>query len=165
MSEPIDLRPFEDGDLRSVAEVYVDAVHALAAEHYDASQREAWAPRAIDMERWGTRLDGLRTVVATRGERVVGYVAWREDGYLDLLYVHPDVARAGLGSRLVAVVEDDVAGRGIERVWARASDVSRPLFAKLGYEAGRVEEIDVRGETLRSTVMEKRIGPAPPPGA
>ncbi|MEM9379303.1 MAG: GNAT family N-acetyltransferase [Planctomycetota bacterium] len=163
MPDPIQLRPFEDGDLRSVAEIYVDAVHALATEHYDAAQREAWAPRVIDMDRWGTRLDGLRTVVATRAGRVVGFVAWTEDGYLDLLYVHPDVARAGLGARLVAVVEDDVAGRGAETVWARASDVSRPLFTKLGYDVGRVEEVDVRGATLRNTVVEKRIASAPPP--
>ena len=165
MTPSIELRPFEPDDLGAIAQLYVDAVHALAVDHYDLAQREAWAPRAIDQDRWSTRLDGLTTVVATSESRLVGFVAWREDGYLDLLYVHPDMARRGLGARLVAVVEEDAAARGVDLVWASASDVSRPLFAKLGYAPQREEQIDVRGEPLRSTIMEKRLGAAPPEGA
>ena len=159
MDGALTLRPRAEGqgDLRAIAEIYVDAVHALATDHYDEAQREAWAPRSIDLDRWRARLDGLHVQVAERDARVLGFVAWDDEGYLDLLYTHPDAARTGVATKLVAAVETDARRRGLGRVWANASDVSRPLFEHLGYTPGAENWIDVRGQTLRNTVVEKAL--------
>lgn len=155
--EGLALRPMADGDLRAIAETYMEAVHALAVDHYDEAQRHAWAPRTIDLDRWRDRLEGLHVRVAERDGRVLGFVAWNDEGYLDLLYTHPDAARTGIATRLVEAVEQDTRRRGVPEVWARASDVSKLLFEHLGYAPGEEQWIEVRGETLRNTVVRKVV--------
>ena len=44
------LRPYVPADARRCAEIFRMSVEELAAEDYDADQREAWASRADDEE-------------------------------------------------------------------------------------------------------------------
>ena len=50
------LRPYVPADARRCAEIFRLSIEELAAEDYDADQREAWASRADDEEAFGARL-------------------------------------------------------------------------------------------------------------
>lgn len=151
------LRRHTHDDLPSIGALYRDAVHTLAVEQYDEAQRLAWAPLEVDVERWDKRLQGLEVLVADLDGRVMGFVAWKADGYIDLLYTHPAVARTGVATRLMDAAESDVMGRGVTLATVSASDVSRPLFERRGYRVVGEDLIEVRGQVLRSTRMEKDL--------
>ena len=52
------LRPYVPADAKRCAEIFRSSIEELAAEDYDADQREAWASRADDEEAFGARLAG-----------------------------------------------------------------------------------------------------------
>ena len=61
------LRPFVPADAKRCAEIFRASIEELAAEDYDADQREAWASRADDEEAFGARLAGA--LDPARGDR------------------------------------------------------------------------------------------------
>ncbi|MEM6674386.1 MAG: GNAT family N-acetyltransferase [Planctomycetota bacterium] len=157
MTDDIELRPGGPDDAAELGALYAASVHGLAADHYSERQRNAWAPRSPSVEHWRRRLEPLRVLVATRDGRAMGFIAWTDEGYVDLLYTHPDAARTGVATRLMEALEADIATKGATRLWAKASELSRPFFATRGFERVGEELIEVRGERLRSHLMERRL--------
>ena len=156
------LRHHHEADLAALGAVYRDAVHALARGAYDEAQRLAWAPREVDVDRWRKRLEGLEVLVAERDGQALGFVAWTAAGHIDLLYTHPAAARQGVATRLMDAAEADLVARGVALATVSASHVSRPLFAGRGYEVVGEDDIEVRGQVLRSTRMEKVLATGSP---
>ena len=61
------LRPYVPADAKRCAEIFRASIEELAAEDYDADQREAWASRADDEE--GFRRPARRRLDPARGDR------------------------------------------------------------------------------------------------
>lgn len=151
------VRPYRADDLTSVLAVFRASVHALGAPAYDAAQRAAWAPEALDTEAWARRLGALEVLVADADPGLRGFVAWTADGYLDLLYVAPDAARQGVATALYAEVEASLRAAGVEGIETDASDIARPFFARQGFVWIRTNRVERRGETLRNHRMRKPL--------
>ena len=73
------------------------------------------------------------TLVALDGERVVGFADLTGQGEMDVLFVHPDHARRGIVTRLVAAVLAEAGRRGLTRVEVRAGRVLPLLVERLGF--------------------------------
>src|SRR5260370_17622697 len=58
------LRPYLPSDVRRCAEIFRASIEELAAEDYNADQREAWAATADDEDAFGGRLADSPTLVA-----------------------------------------------------------------------------------------------------
>jgi putative acetyltransferase len=100
---------------------------------------------------------------------VAGSVAWRPTSpgvvELQLLYVMPEARRKGLASYLVRMVEDHVAGSGVEtlELWSdtRFADAHR-LYRSLGWD--QLDETRVLDDLSKSTeihfrkVLGRRLG-------
>ena len=100
--------------------------------------------------------------MAVDGERgrVVAFADLTEAGEMDMLFVHPDHARAGIATALVACVVEQAARRGLERVEVHASKVLQPLLARLDFttDEDRVEN-HRGGQVLLNATMHLDLQP------
>ena len=160
--ERVRLRPYAEGDARATWQVFHAAVRGTALSCYTPAQVAAWSPEDVDAERWARRRAAAWTIVALDGERgpVVAFADLTEAGEMDMLFVHPDHARAGIATVLVARVVEQAAWRGLERVEVHASKVLQPLLTRLGFTT---DEDDVEnhrdGQVLLNATMHLDLQP------
>lgn len=153
------IRPYTDADAAALAHLFTDAVHQLTTSHYDAVQREAWAPQPPDLAYWKARLQALHVLVAEDdgGSSPLGFVGFADSGHIDLLFTAPGAGRRGVASRLYLAAEATLASQGATRLHTQASLLSRPVFERLGFEVLQEEQVSLRGAMFRRFVMAKQI--------
>ena len=111
-----------DADLRERLDEEISAFNAAATGHHD----------------------GRLLSVAVRGDRsdlragLYGWT-WGGCGYIELLWVRDDQRSHGLGARLLASAEAEIARRGCDRVVLSTHSFQAPgFYARAGYtECGR----------------------------
>jgi putative acetyltransferase len=157
------LRPYVPADARRCAEIFRSSVEELAAEDYDADQREAWASRADDEEAFGARLSGALTLLAVIDGAVAGFASLKGGDEIDMLYVGPEFARRGAGGALIEALAKLAQARGAKRLTAEASEVARPLFERQGFSAQKRNLVRVGDQWLANTTMTKALNALPPP--
>lgn len=150
------LRAYLGDDLDAVAALFTASIHGLAATHYNAAQRAAWAPRPPDIEGWRQRLANLRVVVAEEGDRLCGFCGWEDDGHIDLLFVAPGCAGRGVAKALFDHAAAALAELGIAELFTEASLVARPFFERQGFVVEEEQQVERRGVVLRRFAMRGR---------
>lgn len=151
------LRPFLPADGPMLASIFRASIEELTAEDYSEAQQEAWAALADDPKEFAARFTDELTLVATVEGSPVGFVALDQPEHIDMLYVHPAVARQGVATMLVDALEKIAAARGTRRLIADASDTARDFFAKRGYVAQQRNTVTCGDEWLGNTTMEKKL--------
>ena len=154
---PPGLRPFLATDAPRLLALAQASVETLAEDYYDDDQRAAWAAQLGDAEVLAARLGGLLALVAILEGQIVGFASLKDGETLDMLYVHPQFARRGVGGALVDALEKLAAARGAEAISTDASDAAREFFARRGYTAQRRNTVQLAGEWLGNTSMTKRL--------
>ena len=157
------LRPYVPADARRCAEIFRLSIEELAAEDYDADQREAWASRADDEEAFGARLANALTLLAVIDGAIAGFASLKGGDEIDMLFVDPEFARQGVGRALVDALTRLAGARGAKRLTAEASDVARPLFERQGFTAQKRNLVRKGDQWLANTTMTKPLDAAPPP--
>jgi putative acetyltransferase len=157
------LRPYFPADARRCAEIFRLSIQELAAEDYDADQREAWASRADDKEAFSARLASALTLLAVIDGRTAGFASLKGGEEIDMLFVDPEFARQGVGRALVDALTRLAGARGAKRLTTEASDVARPLFERQGFTAQKRNLVRKGDQWLANTTMTKPLDAAPPP--
>jgi GNAT superfamily N-acetyltransferase len=128
------LRPSRPGDAGALAAIFHRAVQIGAAGHYSQAQRDGWSPDCPTPEVWAHRLEGLTTIVAEIDGEPQGFLSMRDDdGLIDLLFVAPERIGLGLGFALYCRALDHCRARGLGRLHAEASSLSRDFFRRQGW--------------------------------
>ena len=155
----ITLRDYQPSDLAAVAALFKASIHGLAAAHYDAAQRQAWAPEAADLQAWQVRLAGLQVRLAQDGGRLAGFIGFTADGHIDLLFSSPRYARQGVAAALYRDAEACLQRLGVGSIFTEASLTARPFFARQGFSVEQAQTV-VRGTvTLQRFAMRKPLRP------
>ena len=154
------LRPFLPADAPLLAEIFRASIEELTGDDYSEAQQSAWSAAADDEEAFAARLAEELTLVATLEGSPVGFVSLAQPDTIDLLYVHPAVARQGVGTMLLDAIERLMAARGATRLTADVSDSARDFFATHGYQPQRRNTVSREGEWLANTTMEKPLAGA-----
>ena len=154
----VSLRPYVPADAKRCAEIFRSSIDELAADDYDADQREAWASAADDEAAFGARLVGMLTLIAVIDGAAAGFATLKGGDVIDMLYVDPEYARQGAGGALVDALTKLASARGAKRLTAEASDAARPLFERLGFRAEKRNLVRVGEEWLANTTMIKSLG-------
>jgi ribosomal protein S18 acetylase RimI-like enzyme len=137
----IEVRPYEDGDLEAVVEMYVD---------FDSADRAQGIPPATEsrVRDWfDALLDGLN-VVAWHGDRAVGHATLVPDDDADhelAIFVHQDYQRAGIGSTLIRALLGHGRANGVEKVWLTVERWNRAaigLYESVGFETCSSESFE-----------------------
>jgi putative acetyltransferase len=158
------LRPYVPADAKRCAEIFRLSIEELAAEDYDADQREAWASRADDEGAFAARLAGALTLLAVIDGSIAGFASLKGGDEIDMLFVDPERARQGVGRGLVDALTKLAQARGAKRLTTEASDAAKPLFDRLGFTAQKRNLVRKGDQWLANTTMTKTLGaePAPP---
>lgn len=109
------VREYKASDLEAVVALFGRSVREIASRDYSPAQMSAWAPEVPDWLGWSKRLSEGAAFVCERKDRIAGFARIGGNGYLDLLYVHPEFQGQGFARAL------------FERVlaWAKSHGVSR----------------------------------------
>jgi len=160
----VSLRPYVSADARRCADIFRSSIEELAAEDYDADQREAWASAADDEVAFAARLAGALTLIAVIDGAAAGFASLKGGDVIDMLYVDPEFAGQRAGRALVDALTKLAAARGAKRLTAEASEGAKPLFERLGFTAEKRNLVRVGEQWLANTTMTKSLGadPAPP---
>lgn len=151
----VKVTPPYDGEASALAALMCQSIAGLTAGEYNASQRLAWAQP--DMAAWPGRLARQQVWVARCQDKPVGFVTLAAGGYVDLLYVSPDYARCGVGTRLLAELERAAQNEGCTRLVTEASLTAWPFFERMGFCVEQRQQVPCRGETLTNLRMEKKL--------
>jgi GNAT superfamily N-acetyltransferase len=153
----ISIRPVRREDVAVLRDLYEAAARVIGPQAYGPAQVRAWASFA--------REEGMvdfilrpQTFVAQFDGRIVGFAGLCDDGLVNSLFVHPDVARRGIGTRLLRHLIDQAGMRQITRLWTHASHFSRGTFQKQGFEVVEVEYAERGGVVFKRFLMERKGG-------
>jgi len=170
------LRAYLDSDLEAVISCFRQAVRETGARYYSREQIAAWAPDSPDLDAWANRLRTGAVFVADEGGHIAGFVRVEDSGLVDLLYVHADYARRGVGHELLETACTWAAAHGARKLEAEVSIAARPLFEAAGFRVEREQFVERRGVEFRNFHMARtadgeqahtrdRQPPASPPAA
>ena len=140
------LRRGRPEDAEGLRRVHQRAVLTLGRPIYSDAQLESWACDNSS-ERYITDMrDGGETyeVAVVRRADIVAFCS-RRDHEIRSLYVDPDWARHGIGSRLLERAESAIAAAGHQRVSIGASLVGLPFYEARGYTVLRHRHWKTRG--------------------
>jgi putative acetyltransferase len=157
----VSLRPYLLPDAKRCAEIFRSSIEELAAEDYNADQREAWASRADDAAAFGSRLAEALTLIAVIEGAIAGFASLKGGEEIDMLFVDPEFARQGVGRTLVDALTKLSQARGAKRLTAEASDAAKPLFDRLGFTAQKRNLVRKGDQWLANTTMMKTLGADP----
>ena len=156
----ISLRPFLPSDAPALARLFRESVEILAEDDYTDDQRAAWASAADDLAEFAQKLAAALSLVALRDGALAGFASLA-DRRIDMLYVDPEHAGAGVATVLVDALEKLSAARGAKQLETDASDTARDFFQKRGYQAQSRNTVMRAGEWLANTTMKKTLGQNP----
>ncbi|UYV36098.1 GNAT family N-acetyltransferase [Rhodobacteraceae bacterium D3-12] len=153
------IRPYHSGDSDTLFAIFVDAVRNGTGEYYDNDQRRAWAPATTPPSDWSARLGACDTYVALFEGEIAGFIATTADGYVDLAFVRPALARRGVGQALYDAMLARARSRGLTALTTHASHLAKPFFARNGWRVETTELIERNGATLERFAMALDLSP------
>lgn len=133
------IRPAQVDDIVGMADIHYAAVHQLAAGFYPREVLDSWS-RLPDERRYQqlrTAIDSSEEilVVAKAGEELAGWGAVVPGvGDLRAVYIGPDFARRGIGSRLLSALERLAVDAGSIELKLEASINAVAFYRARGYE-------------------------------
>jgi putative acetyltransferase len=151
------LRPFLPADAPLLAEIFRASIAELTGDDYSGTQQEAWAATADDEATFTARLANALTLLGTIDGSPVGFASLADKERVDMLYVHPAAAGQGVGSMLIDALEKLAASRGASRLTADVSDSAQDFFRRHGFVATQRNTVQLGGEWLANTTMEKPL--------
>ncbi|MGO1383970.1 MAG: GNAT family N-acetyltransferase [Arachnia sp.] len=151
------IRPHLASDAAASLSVFKSAIRTTAAADYSTEQIRAWASPDIDVDGWSARRMAGTTVVAVIDDVVIGFTDVDIDGYIDMMFVHPDHGRRGVASALLAWTVAEASRLGASTLHTHASITARPFFEALGFTVTRKSYPMIRGVTLENHDMSRPV--------
>jgi len=134
----VSLRAANIDDVAAIRYVHAAATHEYAGQHLGESD-------AANLAATIAREEYIHAIVATGltaafvGDELVGTVGWKpiptapDSARLNMLFVWPMFARAGIGRLLVSHAEAEAHAAGVRSVRVRTTTHQAPFFKRLGY--------------------------------
>ncbi|MGM9659603.1 MAG: GNAT family N-acetyltransferase [Faecousia sp.] len=146
------IREYDPSDCEQIAQLFYQTVHSVNADDYTREQLDAWASGCVDLTEWNASFLRHFTVVAVKGQMVVGFGDMDPSGYLDRLYVHKDYQNQGIATAICNVLEQAV---DADSITTHASITAKRFFAHRGYHMVKEQQVIRKGVSLTNFVMEK----------
>lgn len=146
-----ELRLLRLDDCEAVLEVYRDAVISQAPGRYSAAQIHAWAGHATRHPQVREALQrgyGLISLAQDDPQRIAAFALLDPGDRLSLLYCRGSASRQGHGRALVQALEQHARACGCPRLRTEASQLSRPLLERLGWQLEAEETVTFAGESF-----------------
>lgn len=154
------IRPYVPGEEIALLKIFQSSVRSLAARDYTPQQIDAWSPQDYteDMQaQWKERIRVNRPWIAEIDGELAGFADLQPSGYIDQFFVAAPHAGKGVGTALMAHLEQAAREQGIVRLFAHVSLTAQPFFVRHGFQIEEERQPVVRGVALRNAVMSKEV--------
>jgi putative acetyltransferase len=143
-------------DTEALAAIYRAAVEGTRDRSYSPQQVRAWLSLAPTPDQLASLMtDGrLRLVATDEEDQPVGFVDLKPDGHVHYLYVHPDAGGSGLGATLLSAAVAAARRRGLELVYAEASEAALRCFLRQGFRQKERRDFSVAGVGIHNYAVE-----------
>lgn len=139
-----ELRPYRAADLAALLQLYRAAVQSQCGDHYTTEQVMAWAAHAgpggavaAAIERGWTLVNPVQPGSA----ELAAFAVLDPIDRLSLLYCDGRFCRQGRASALLRAAESEAHARGVIQLRTEASQLSRPLLLRLGWQIEAEETV------------------------
>ncbi len=168
MSPPdlqISIRAAQVEDASAFVHLHFQAVHAMGAASYEKSILDSWSNSKFD-ERIAAleknideNPDGAFKLLGEINGVIVGLgEVVPKANELRAVYVAPSAARLGVGSAILAKLEDVARANGSTELWLDSSLNAEPFYLAHGYQSeGRAFHELRSGEKMDCIKMRKRL--------
>jgi putative acetyltransferase len=153
----VELRRGRADDALTIARLFRDTVHAVNRQDYSEAHLDAWAPYQVDLEHWRVVIESSYFMVAVSGGMVVGFANLDGDDYVDQLFIHKDLLRKRIGTKLVEEIEREAKRRDAARLWTQSSITARKFFERRGFATLQAQRVTYNGQIFDNFAMEKRL--------
>jgi putative acetyltransferase len=153
----VELRRGRPDDALTIARLFRDTVHAVNRHDYSPAHLDAWAPYQVDLEHWRAVITSSYFMVAVSGGMVVGFANLDGDEYVDQVFVHKDLLRKRIATKLVEEIEREAKRRGAARLLTQSSITARKFFERLGFATLQAQRATHNGQIFDNFSMEKRL--------
>jgi len=154
---PIVVRCYRPSDVDALIALFRDSVRRVAVRDYTPGQLQAWAPDAIDRERWARRCAEHRVWVAEIDERPAGFIELAADGHIDMLYVDADHQRQGVARALLEAAEVAACDAGLSCLSAEGSLTAHGFFERQGFRVVARQTVRRGDQELVNFRMARRL--------
>ena len=164
---PVSVREAVAGDAQQICDVHLSSIEGLGTQSYTEKQVAAWAHDRSPDE-YPIESEDTFFAVAEDTTGVVGF-GWMKseageylqtdvEGEITAIYVHPSVARNGVGSRIYSKLETKAMQQGLESLGLWASRNAVPFYETQGYERAGERSYEYRdGIELTVVGMAKQL--------
>ena len=164
----LSIRRARPKDAEAIRDVHLASIRGLGKESYTPEQVDAWA-HDRDPADYPIDEPEATMFVAERGGSVVGF-GWlstepaadfegQVDGKVTAIYVHPALARQGIGTTLYQALETRARELGLDSLGLWASHNAVPFYEANGFSTVRELTYRFDGEvTGEVSEMRKSIG-------
>ena len=151
------IRRGEPHHYRAVVEVFQAAIKA-GEDYYSEEQRSAWKSSTDNRDRWHRKIrDDHFLVAEDETGKLIGFGSICWDGYLDVLYVHPDFQRRRVAKKLYKALEKEAKKKAFDRLFSDASQWAKPFFEAMGFMEIAENEVERKGVKMTNFRMEKHL--------
>ena len=144
-------------DIAAIIVLFQQTILRVTAGDYTLSQRQVWAGRGTDADRWKSKIATQHFLVAEEHQQLLGFGSITSEGYLDVLYVHQEQQGRGIATRLLEALETWAKQQTLIYISTDASLTARPFFERKGYHLRQRQQHAIENETLVNFRMEKTL--------
>ncbi|WP_148863348.1 GNAT family N-acetyltransferase [Marinobacter fonticola] len=138
-----DVRRFRpEFDCSAIGTLYQTSIENLARADYEPEALAAWCQWGKNTHGIGLTLNRGQTLIAQYSGRIAGFAQRQPKTHINMLYIHPDFARRGIGKALVEELALTAKREGVMRLTVNASRTSRGLFEKAGFIGSAPEWVE-----------------------
>jgi putative acetyltransferase len=127
----ITIRRATESDRPAIARVHIDSIRGLTHTHYSPAQIDAWSA-GKSPEKYPLAAHEFYVAVIEGG--VVGFAELiPQSGEVRAVYVAPEAARRGVGTRLLTTVVASARAHGVSQLKLGASLNAVPFYERHGF--------------------------------
>ena len=153
MKAQIKLRAFRSRCVEDLIHIFTLSIKSTCAKDYSKEQIEAWLS-GVDKTKWRAMFKDHYSMIALKDNTPIGFGDISEDGYLNMLYVHPDYQNQGVATRICDALEQRVE----KNITVDASITAKDFFLKRGYAVVTKQTVYRKGIALNNFRMMKQYG-------
>lgn len=144
-------------DLKDITHLFKHTIETVASKNYSAQEIKSWSAGAKNTDNWLKRIDTHYFLLVKVNQTLVGMASLEENGYLDVIYVHPKYQGQGIASDLLNKMEEKAKMYGHSEITSDVSITAKPFFLHKGYEIIQPQLVYCRGLYLRNYNVRKSL--------
>lgn len=158
IDDVVSVRLAKPQDIKTLIKIQFDAIKILGEKDYNEEQLEA-----LLKSKSKARNSGEHIFIAEINSQPVGFAALSYSfNTIDAVFVDPDFARRGVGSKLLEILEQEALKHKVPILWVCSSLTGHDFYQANGYRTIRKTVFSLYSIYIPCIQMKKRILPVTP---